>query len=135
MGGAAAPPSDSSSYVSIPVAEELHFPSNGNPTPSDLASSDATNTSLALDDGPLVLGVPPFSLGSQQEAPRRRYKFSRALLVVALLLLVVAVLIPVAVVLRSRHARRAEAKRQFEIRAVKHRTAFHFQPDKNWMNG
>lgn len=142
-----AAPSDSSSYISIPVAEQVSTTkSNGNPKPSAailplesnptpyFAISDQSNTSLPLDDGPLVLGVPPFSLAGKQE-PRPSRRCSNSVLLVALLLLVLAVLIPVAVVLRSRHARHAEARRRFEIRAFKHRTGFHFQPDKNWMNG
>lgn len=164
MGTVVPVPSDSSSYISIPVAEQLDSTSNGYPNPNPnpktafpilpvqsnltpyFAIADQSNTSLAADDGPLVLGVPPFSLASKQDPrPSRRCcnigkfgkfgKFQRILVLVALLLLVLAVLVPVGVVVRSRRASRDEARRIFEIRAYKHRTGFHFQPDKNWMNG
>lgn len=148
-----AAPSDSSSYISIPAAELASTTTrNGNPKPSVAVAplvnkddttpyfsiADHSNTSLATDDGPLVLGVPPLSIAGKPNlnpTSTRSRNLNRALLAVIVIALVLAVLIPVAVVLRSRHASNAEAKRLFEIRAFKHRTAFHFQPDKNWMNG
>lgn len=125
MGGLA-PPSDSSAYISIPVTEEH----NGNPKPSNPTLAD-------LDDGPLVL--PPFSFATQQsdsrQDPKNRFPRSKLVLLLGLLVLVVVVVTPVSLMLRSRFAAQAEANRLYEIRAFKQRTAFHFQPDKNWMNG
>lgn len=119
-----APPSDSSTYVSIPVTEDHR---NGNPKHADPTSY--------TDDGPRVLT--PYAFATQQDArlPDSGRPRAKLLLLVGLILLVVVVVTPVAVLLRSRYARQAEARRIFEIRAFKHRTAFHFQPEKNWMNG
>jgi hypothetical protein len=70
---------------------------------------------------------------------RRSKQLAKSLLlggkIVFLALLVMAMLMPVLVKLHLGFVHRTEVRRVYRVRAFQHRTAFHFQPAMNWMNG
>jgi len=88
---------------------------------------------------PYLLPVPPPFKSQDSGTSSHRSKLARRLLlggkILFLALLVMAMLMPVVVKLHVGFVHRAEARRVYRIRAFKHRTAFHFQPAKNWMSG
>lgn len=96
-----------------------------------------SNPFLAGSNGPPA----PFDkLGQEHSGSRRSKQVAKSLLLggkihVFLALLVMAMLMPVLVKLHLGFVHRAEVRRVYRVRTFQHRTAFHFQPAMNWMNG
>lgn len=141
-----AAPSDSSLYISIPLAD-LNSSANLKPAVAkepqsiSMASVDPGANPTVHTSETLALGIisssslPPdhekLTLGRR----RRLHAIVNLILTSVAAIVLVSVAVTATLLVRSRLARRAEAERILHIWAYKHRSAFHFQPDKNWMNG
>jgi hypothetical protein len=141
-----AAPSDSSLYISIPLAEtdssaKLKPSVAKEPRSISLPSVDQVANPMVHTSETLALGIisssslPPdhekLSLGHR----RRLHAIVNLILISVAAIMLLSVAVTATLLVRSRLARRAERERILHIWAYKHRSAFHFQPDKNWMNG
>lgn len=141
-------PSDSSLYISIPLAEanssaklKPSVAKEKEPRSISMPSVDQVANPMVHTSETLALGIisssslPPDHAKLTLGHRRRLHAIVNLILISVAAIVLLSVAVTATLLVRSRLARRAEVERILHIWAYKHRSAFHFQPDKNWMNG
>lgn len=137
------------SGTALPVTKETYpfqTPAgNGPPVSQTPYSNGPPVQQTSNSNGPPVpqnpyTNGPPVSSKSQEETGRRhRFKLPKRIVLGAkilfLAMVVMAIFLPSFANIHDGFLARAHARRVCTVRTLKHRTAYHFQPAMNWMNG